>query len=190
MYAYLHKRIRNDEHCPNCRKYWLTVFESQQQFYQQQLYQQQLSYENIPLLNCDNKHTIWVDEWIRRRNGDQYTIQPINYELSYNLNNFEDYELNNGPNINATHMLLHIIIDNDKDCPDNIMFDIKFYDCERFSVSYHLIPNKQDRHQLYCQKEFKLIRGTRLDYFQFIKLEPGVPIEINAVDLFNEMCVN
>ncbi len=64
MYAYLHKRVRNDEHCPNCRKYYLTVCETQQH-----------SFKHPELTLTSN--TVWEDEWVRRRNGDRYSYQPI-----------------------------------------------------------------------------------------------------------------
>ena len=80
MYAYLHQRIRNDEHCPNCRKYYLTVYETQQD-----------CFERCPELTLTN-NTVWEDEWVRRRNGDCYSYQPIVFGLEYDLNSFENIQ--------------------------------------------------------------------------------------------------
>jgi hypothetical protein len=63
MFLYLHKCVHNDYHCPICRTYDLTLYNS-------------MDIDNVKL-KCDLPikegsyfATKWVDEWVRRGNGD------------------------------------------------------------------------------------------------------------------------
>lgn len=61
LYVYIHKRVRNDI---DGIKYFVTVFNSIKDVYEVQ-----------PLFKSGHKH--WVDEWVRRRNGDLYICVPL-----------------------------------------------------------------------------------------------------------------
>lgn len=167
MYAYLHQKIRNDEHCPYCRKYYLTVFESSM---------------DIPLIYEKGNNSYWVDEWIRRRNGDRYTVQPINNNINYDLNDFENVECEEIPNMKSKMMLIHISIDKEKWCPSNIKYNISFH--ENINVSSCEIPY-EDIKKLCETKELKIIEGSKLDYYKIIEIEYGKEMHIDGSELYN-----
>src|SRR5579863_876262 len=77
--ASVHLCIRNDEHCPTCRKFFITLHNS----------------------GDGNIHkpgkSEWVDEWIRRRNGDKYQNIYITPNEVYNLSG--DWSLYIGCNL-------------------------------------------------------------------------------------------
>lgn len=173
MYAYLHQRIRNDEHCPTCRTYYLTVFENKM---------------DCAVLYEKGNNSVWVDEWIRRRNGDRYTIQPINYEKNYDLNEFDELEYDEIPNISAKFILLHIIIDKNEDCPDNIKFNVSFYENKsEIMTSCYKIEEEEDKKKLLETKEFTIIEDSKLDYYEIIEIEFGKKIYINASYLYYKL---
>ena len=173
MYAYLHQRIRNDEHCPTCRTYYLTVFENK---------------IDCDMLYEEGNNSVWLDEWIRRRNGDRYTIQPINYEKNYDLNEFDELEYDEIPNISAKFILLHIIIDKNEDCPDNIKFNVSFYENKsEIMTSCYKIEEEEDKKKLLETKEFTIIEDSKLDYYEIIEIEFGKKIYINASYLYYEL---
>ena len=78
---------------------------------------------------------------------------------------------------------MHISIDKRKDCPDNIIFNVSFYENE--NISYHEIENANDKEKLLETKELKIIEGSKLDYYNIIEIEFGKKIYINAVDLYS-----
>ncbi len=72
-----------------------------------------------------NSGTLWVDEWVRKSNGDRYTIQPIKLNKKYNLSIFEteyDYDYESKPELykQPNVFLLKVVINKLEWCPDNI----------------------------------------------------------------------
>jgi hypothetical protein len=105
--ADFHLVVRNDSHCPTCRMWYFKVYKSNLQ---------------------QSGNVIWVDEWVRRRNGDKYQTITIIKDKIYNLSN---YSLESGNDIGAaavTHAVVFISVDKSKWCPDNIVFSISFHE--------------------------------------------------------------
>jgi hypothetical protein len=171
MYAYLHQRIRNDEHCPNCRKYYLTIYETQQHCFKH------------PKLTLTN-NTVWEDEWVRRRNGDCYSYQSIVLGLEYDLNSFEDMECEQKKYEDIRFILICKTVDITLYCPYNIKYSVWFSN-KPPSLTYKIIPNKAERMKLYKEKELKLNYGKfETKYFKIICVRVGEPIDINQTMLF------
>jgi hypothetical protein len=157
MYAYLHQRIRNDEHCPTCRTYYLTVFENKM---------------DCGMLYEKGNNSVWVDEWIRRRNGDRYTIQPINYEKIYDLNEFDELNCVKIPNMSAKFILIHTLIDKQEYCPNNIKFNVSFYENESEIISSCFKIEEEDDEKKFLEtKEFTIIEDSKLEHYEIIKIE-------------------
>ena len=171
MYAYLHQCIRNDEHCPNCRKYYLTVYQIQQHCFKH------------PKLTLTN-NTVWEDEWVRRRNGDCYSYQPIVFGLDYDLNSFKDIECEQNKYEDIQFILICKTVDTRLYCPHNIKYSVWFFN-ERSRLTCNIIPNKADRMKLYKEKELKLNYSEfETKYFKIICVRVGEPIDINQTMLF------
>lgn len=135
-YMSLHMRVRNDDHCPICRMYYISIHHSLTD-----------AIENCSSGNYDDLekgNVICIDEWDRRRNSDKYqafelTLGRIYDMSSYNINDKERYKYdqpsNNGSvrakqkkvDNNVQYMLLHIKVRSKCYCPDNIKFEISFY---------------------------------------------------------------
>jgi hypothetical protein len=91
------------------------------------LHDDKSSYSDLKHFMSD--HDIWVDEWVRRSNGDRYiTFVPhfnIFYKLSV-LHQREDIkEAKNSEKIQ--YIFLRIKVDNSKRCPENIEFWLSFH---------------------------------------------------------------
>jgi hypothetical protein len=128
MFLHLHKCVRNDYHCPNCRTYDLTLYNHNP--------------IDIDSVNRDSESPIeegpyfttkWVSEWERRGNGDRYTIQPIKLNKEYNLGKFEeeyddDFEKNPELYGKPNWFLLKVVITDRNRCPDNIKIFTTFLD--------------------------------------------------------------
>lgn len=103
--ASFHLVIRNDDHCPICRRWYLTTTK-----------------DDKP----QTGDVTWIDEWVRRRNGDKYQTINIIPDKQYDLS---EWKLESNPelNINASHLLLKIRVDKNEYCPDNIKYYVSFY---------------------------------------------------------------
>ena len=105
--ASFHLVIRNDNHCPTCRRWYLNVKRDDEKL--------------------QNDLVEWEDEWVRRRNGDKYQKINIIPNFKYDLSEWS-LDSNKHLNVNVTHFLLIIKINKYKWCPKNIKFYISFYD--------------------------------------------------------------
>lgn len=155
MYIYTHKSIRNDDHCPICRRYYISVHNTFDEAYTEAA--QDIDSEYLEDLREDQ--VLWIDEWVRRSNGDKYHIFKITldkeydlhdyninikddiYDLhDYNINKKDDVEDNNKENSNQVddkdikiyennelYMFLHVNVKKFEWCPDNINYKISFY---------------------------------------------------------------
>lgn len=137
LYALSHLKIRNDEQCPNCRQYALSFHESNQEAYEMagkdNLDDEELSIEDLRTLKSNDY--LWVDEWVRRRNGDRYQVFPIVLDKKYKSLSDEyesistDLEGNAGGRASGLpeYMLLHIKVDKDEWCPDNMIINVSMH---------------------------------------------------------------
>jgi hypothetical protein len=73
---------------------------------------------------------LWVDEWVRRQNGDQYIIVALHTGCVYDLSNVAAWveEKEGATEGLATHMLLTVTIDRSQSCPENVTRTITFAD--------------------------------------------------------------
>lgn len=110
-----HLIIRNNNHCPNCRKWYITPKKDMSK-----------------LQNNDIK---WEGEWTRKRNGDKYQNINIKLNKEYDLSDW-GLEINKNINIEATHLILKIMIDQGELCPNNIKFYLNFFDNYQSAYDY------------------------------------------------------
>lgn len=123
-YIKLHTSVRNDNHCPTCRLHHIT-----------------LKYSSLDISDGPK----WVDEWVRRSNGDLYHTFKIIVNETLAL---DSYDVTGGTYINPdaqnVYLALSIFVDKEQWCPDNICFKISFH--ENIEEAYAKI--------LYCHNEF------------------------------------
>lgn len=88
FHIFLHKEIRNDNHCPECRKHYISAHEKFNDAYDNETYKiYDLDLENEAKFK--KGEPIWINEWVRRRNGDKYHIVSPLLGKVYNLQNFD-----------------------------------------------------------------------------------------------------
>lgn len=127
-YIYTHKRVRNDDHCPICRMSYISLHETLEEAYDR-------AARAIDELMTDTreyllKHEmpVWIDEWERRRNGDQYYIFKVMENVVYDVNDtYEKNEFEYGENGEIQYMCLHTRVRKNEWCPDNIKFEVSFH---------------------------------------------------------------
>lgn len=130
QYILFHKKIRNDEHCPVCRRMYITSCKTLDDAMSIGFALDGLDSTDIYRLKIGS--TVWVDEWERRRNGDQYQIlQPETnhwYSLQkYDITDGKNEEFSNG-NKTFQYMSLHIRVRPSEWCPDNILYYAAFHE--------------------------------------------------------------
>jgi len=154
--------IRNDNHCPTCRRWYLIVE------------------KDIHKLQSGSVE--WFDEWVRRRNGDKYQTINIIPELKYNLS---EWKLNSNEeiNVNVTHFLLQIKINKYKWCPKNIKFYISFH--ESGKNAYHRAKEILSNSELgnlkngYWKNDINNEDNDKGQFFIIVKLKPNENICLN-----------
>ena len=180
-YLYLHKEIRNDNGCPTCKKYYVSLHNTHQEAYEAGL--------NNIITDDDRKKfknggKIWIDEWIRRRNGDVYQICKIVFDMEYDLSKWDICSsMSDDKNITNCYLLLHISIDKDKWCPDNIIFNIIFY--KTISEINNSLKNKLNESIIKKIQNMEKIWINEDDdsgeYYQLIKPEYNKNIYLNEL---------
>jgi hypothetical protein len=147
--------IRNDDHCPNCRKYFVSIHKTKEEA---------LTKTKKNLMVNSNYHdskfdelclnsSCWIDEWKRRRNGDLYNVVNIDPEKQIDLPGYfdnvdeieDDYD-----DADIKYMLLSVQIRNLKICPSNIKFAITFYEKKHqiFNINLWKITTETQRNLL------------------------------------------
>lgn len=194
-YLFIHIEVRNDYHCPICRRYYISIHESIDDTLKlctQADNDDNISIDDINLKLLKEGNAIWIDEWIRRGNGDKYQIIKIGkqeYNLGDSLINHDNKEIS----FNAKYMMLHIQVDKSAWCPENIIFIISFYEsfdkaCDKLLEDYYNknctdIYHDNDR----CVYENKLKNNESIyvdnknggDFYQLIELEKDKQLYLN-----------
>lgn len=121
-YVYVHKCVRNDNHCPTCRMHYVSVHANES-----------VALEKMPEDQQFVNEPVWVDEWVRRSNGDRYQVFQSrvggNYDLAeHDVNDSFSGLYQSGEICCVSYMLVNIKIDKDKWCPNNITFNIEFFE--------------------------------------------------------------
>jgi hypothetical protein len=131
-YIFMQKQIRNDNHCPTCRLEFIAVYANREEGEQDQ---------DVVAFGC----TEWVDEWVRRRNGDMYHFFKLAPDVVYDLH---EYDLGGDKNVRTKtdtkssdtankeqYLLLQITVRKEEWCPDNITFKVSFH--TTFATAFH-----------------------------------------------------
>lgn len=176
-YLFVHKRVRNDDHCPSCKRYFVTIYNDAKEIYEMcDLYGDKLD-------ELMESSTVWIDEWVRRGNGDRHTIVPIYTGREYDIALAHNIRPKpSAPDENVKYMLLHITVDHKKWCPDNITFHATFYktmdDLKEDQVD-HLNIEKFNEQTLWIPKSERDIKNG--DFYQIIEIKPTETIDINSL---------
>ncbi len=173
MYLLAHKCVRNDEHCPNCRKYYISIHDTFDDIKNYVKYKIKSS-KNRKKLYINKE--LWIDEWIRRANGDLYTIVKISPNKIYNLHDPTD-SINNGNdiydyNLHFTHIFLHVNINNNNECPRNINYKISFH------TSYDMAFKNINKNKIHVNKCVSYHNDG--DYYNIIEIEKDNEIPLNG----------
>lgn len=131
----VHTQVRNDEGCPRCRKWFVGVFETQYQalerarkriskvgeFYVKGDYEHEEA-----LADLERGRRVWIDEWVRRSNGDEYQIARINNGAHF----ASSRGVNPGSDLSrpAGFMFVEFVIDGTRYCPDNVRLQVTFHE--------------------------------------------------------------
>lgn len=197
-YMVYHLQIRNDFYCPTCRQpkvFFYNTFE--------EAYNKACNYignmDDFDRKMLKEGSSIWIDEWIRRNNGDKYQIIKITTDKKYELLKYENEEFHEesdaesdaesneelyGENI-IKYMLLHIKVKTSKWCPNNIKYFVSFH----FELETACdIVDIGDKSSLLKNLEPVWINKNKLDvglcskggdYFQIIELESDKKFNLN-----------
>lgn len=127
----IHMRVRNDDHCPRCRRYYVSFHTSWDNAYKTAIDDIDEDHEDEPEKTDKIKKELqesccWIDEWVRRSNGDLYQIRPVLSGMQWNLSvtDIQNYSVNTIIGKAPSYMGVYIKVDKSLDCPDNIQFSI------------------------------------------------------------------
>lgn len=191
MYILLHKVIRNDEHCPICRKYYISFHNNKNDT----LIFAKNIIDDDNLKTLENNNYLWIDEWVRRSNGDQFNIFPIKKNKAFDLansiyNTFEDP-------LPPKFMLLNIQVDKSLWCSDNIQFYIEFHDTVEAAFSRSDLHDNFKDDLLNFRPVWSNIKDDYSDDIDLSKPNTDnskgvfhqiIPIELNKQIYLNEYC--
>jgi hypothetical protein len=83
----VHKIVRNDDHCPVCRRFDVsfhqTIYQAHSVAYKTMRGDKDEHFETLK-----NTGTVWIDEWVRRSNGDRYTVFKPTHGTVYHMRDF------------------------------------------------------------------------------------------------------
>ncbi|AYV77483.1 MAG: hypothetical protein Dasosvirus4_4 [Dasosvirus sp.] len=136
MYLYLHQIVRNDEHCPVCRRHVISLYKTLDEACNEamkdindRILKGYGEKDNNYLYQLEKGWVIWIDEWERRRNGDKYQVFKLSPYTIYNLNEYDSNESKQKNDKWAwlKYLFLQIKINKSQYCPDNIIFSASFH---------------------------------------------------------------
>jgi hypothetical protein len=167
-FALFHVQVRNDDHCPSCRRFYV-------------------SFSDTPDQNLDN--FTWEDEWVRRRNGDGYISKRIKCRQKYDLNDLSllEKQYNNfRSTLLPKYMVIQIHVLRQEWCPENIQFYVTFFSGKKKAVKFCLneigIESISAHHTLYQGKP--LFLGKKSGVYYHV-----VPIKNNDTLCLNDNCL-
>lgn len=111
--ADFHLVVRNDNHCPNCRCWYITLDQD--------------------LDKLQSAEVTWEDEWVRKRNGDKFQTVNIIPNHEYDLSEWK-LASNKNIDVNVKYLSLRISVDKNQCCPNNVQFYVTF--CENIDDAY------------------------------------------------------
>lgn len=181
MFILLHKVVRNDEPCPTCRRYYISCHETKDDAYK--LASERID-EKKDLLELKKDGFVWIDEWVRRGNGDVFRVFPTILNHTYVLSEPIITDPSE-PNQICKYMLLKITIDKHEWCPENTIYHISFHDTVQDAFTLSITYCKSLLHfeeDLIAHKPI-WIQGEKPDkgtHFEIISLEPGKEYYLNS----------
>ena len=128
LYGALHICVRNDDHCPRCRVVKLAFSNSIGDALADanRMAWGPLEREERKTLGSTGK--LWIDEWVRRSNGDLYLVFKADSRKTYNIYDMiDDDHRKNDDDAPNRYMLLHTKIRPNRWCPDNIHYFVSFH---------------------------------------------------------------
>jgi hypothetical protein len=195
---YYNKCVRNDHHCPECRKYFISIHKTKEEACNAALKEMSLLEQDDEGKKTEEKYktilekgeVIWIDEWVRRSNGDIFQVFKIIPTMEYktkgdNIN--VKCKLNNDGEIK--YLVLNIYVDKNKDCPNDILFYISFHCDIKSACDYGLeiINENKDNNESNGEKLMllkPLCFGDK-DLYNYIRI---VELEYNKEYKLNDFC--
>ena len=193
-FVLLHFRIRNDYSCPDCRTYFLSFHSTRKDALE---YAKTINLEDEELQELTATGSLWVDEWVRRRNGDSYCIYKLKCEDVWDM--LEQNQIPKSTNtemidsdtdIPIKYMSAQLTIDNDSYCPYNIHWEIGFHASIHTAREYLLKKNDEEYKE---EVEDNNVRD-KLDKLEAVYDEPKgtfrqiVDLELSKVLKLNTLC--
>lgn len=136
-----HLCIRNDDHCPTCRQPTVTFFETKEEAVEHaiKLFNHLWKEEEIAEYRerLSNGESIWIDEWVRRSNGDRIQIVKVSSNDRYKLTKKKLYG-NYAGVCGANYLLLQAKVNPEESCPDNITYQISLH--STLDETYKMFP--------------------------------------------------
>jgi hypothetical protein len=98
-YLYFRYKIRNDNYLTKCREPFISFTKTRPDAFELAK-KNILERENFEKVESELKHlekfgSVWIDEWERKRNGDNYIIKPIILGKTYYLS--ENFKISKNP---------------------------------------------------------------------------------------------
>jgi len=190
----IHARIRNDDHCPICRRYYVSFHATWDAAYHSALKQMKLEYqENEKDMEALRKNSyVWIDEWVRRSNGDSYRILSIDQKLSHDAQPFVS-NVSEAPGFFG----LCIRIRPEDECPNNIQFRMHLApsvsSCVTEMVKYDRddmvetvlgpgeIKELEGQRAVWIKLSSKLCSSPTFYHLQVVPIEPDHVMELNSL---------
>jgi len=186
-HLFLHKSVRNDDHCPICRKYYVTLHKNMTSALEaaKECLGEEDEYDTAEHLNrLKEGQAVWIDEWVRRSNGDLYQIVKPDLDTWLDLSQEQE---NSKEAHDVKYMMLEICIDKTEWCPKNIKFEASFHTTQE--QARLMLPNdiydlyqtvKQDISQLNESDTWWVKQDGVGCHYQILKLEVGKRICLNT----------
>lgn len=182
----VHKCVRNDYHCPTCRCYYISIHKSKDDAIK--LAGDEVFDDDLDQLKKCNK--VWIDEWVRRCNGDLFSIIDIVRDTTYDLSDIDVFNIEVQSNIDTQYMILNIKVRKSEWCPDNILFGASFYHTQDEAYE-HLINDFMIENLDYEPLHKNKLNPIWIanpdsgdkdgDFYQIVELKYSEPIYVNGL---------
>jgi hypothetical protein len=132
-FALVHVCVRNDDHCPVCKRYTVRFFPDWGAAYAaaKELIGDDDKEEELGILKGASR--CWIDEWVRRRNGDSYLICPVADGTRWALDDVGSVTTGDKPSeplvcVNeAKYLGLSIRVERQVYCPENLRYRVTLH---------------------------------------------------------------
>jgi hypothetical protein len=196
-YVFFHTVVRNDDHCPVCRRHYVTFYSDFDEAVKCASQEMEEKAKPKRIERLKKGHAVWIDEWVRRSNGDRYRISNLRPEMTHQFGGEYDQDVENGElKNNVSFMALHICIRRSEWCPENITFSVSFHTtiekaCDMGKSSLYSDEEDEDKSIIDSVEKIRNLQPVWKpcgddegsgNHFQII------PIECNKKMYLNEHC--